>query len=49
MSDTTPRHAAFFDLDKTSIPGSSLFVLACGLYERDLFRVRDSVRFGWVR
>lgn len=38
--------AAFFDLDKTLIPGSSLFLLARGLYERDLFRVRDILRFG---
>ncbi|HEY7876377.1 MAG TPA: HAD-IB family hydrolase [Actinomycetota bacterium] len=43
----TPRRAAFFDLDRTLIPGSSLFLLARGLYERDLFRVRDLVRFGW--
>jgi HAD superfamily hydrolase (TIGR01490 family) len=42
-----PRRAAFFDLDKTLIPGSSLFLLARGLYERDLVRVRDLVRFGW--
>ncbi|MGH2805873.1 MAG: HAD family hydrolase [Actinomycetota bacterium] len=43
----TPQRAAFFDLDKTLIPGSSLFLLARGLYERDLFRVRDLLRFGW--
>ena len=41
------RRAAFFDLDRTLIPGSSLFLLARGLYERDMFRVRDLVRFGW--
>ena len=49
-SETTSaatRRAAFFDLDKTLIPGSSLFLLARGLYERDLFRVRDILRFGW--
>lgn len=39
--------AAFFDLDKTLIPGSSLFLLARGLYHRDLFRVRDIIRFAW--
>ncbi|MFN2524724.1 MAG: HAD family hydrolase [Actinomycetota bacterium] len=39
--------AAFFDLDKTLIPGSSLFLLARGMYERDVFRVRDIIRFGW--
>jgi HAD superfamily hydrolase (TIGR01490 family) len=46
-SPIAPKRAAFFDLDKTLIPGSSLFLLARGLYERDLFRVRDIVRFGW--
>jgi HAD superfamily hydrolase (TIGR01490 family) len=43
----TSRSAAFFDLDKTLIPGSSLFLLARGLYQRDMFRVRDILRFGW--
>lgn len=43
----TERRAAFFDLDKTLIPGSSLFLLARGLYRRDMFRVRDIIRFGW--
>lgn len=42
-----PPRAAFFDLDKTLIPGSSLFLLARGAYERDMFRVRDLLRFGW--
>ncbi len=42
-----PRRGAFFDLDKTLIPGSSLFLLARGLYDRDIFRVRDILRFGW--
>lgn len=41
------ERAAFFDLDRTLIPGSSLFLLARGLYERDMFRVRDIARFGW--
>ena len=45
--DRRPRRAAFFDLDKTLIPGSSLFLLARGAYERDMFRVRDLLRFGW--
>ena len=39
--------AAFFDLDKTLIPGSSLFLLARGLYDRDLLRVRDLLKFAW--
>ena len=47
MSEPSFRRAAFFDLDKTLIPGSSLFLLARGLYERDMFRVRDLARFGW--
>lgn len=42
-----PKRAAFFDVDRTLIPGSSLFLLARGLYERDMFRVRDMARFGW--
>ncbi|HVE76900.1 MAG TPA: HAD-IB family hydrolase [Actinomycetota bacterium] len=41
------RRAAFFDVDRTLIPGSSLFLLARGLYERDFFRVRDLIKFGW--
>ena len=47
MTESSMRRAAFFDLDRTLIPGSSLFLLARGLYERDMFRVRDLVRFGW--
>lgn len=39
--------AAFFDVDKTLIPGSSLFLMARGLYERDFLRVRDIIKFGW--
>ena len=41
------QRIAFFDLDKTLIPGSSLFLLARGLYDRDMFRVRDLLRFAW--
>lgn len=44
---TESKRAAFFDLDKTLIPGSSLFLLARGAYERDMFRVADLLRFGW--
>jgi HAD superfamily hydrolase (TIGR01490 family) len=47
MTEPAMRRAAFFDLDRTLIPGSSLFLLARGLYERDMFRVRDLIRFGW--
>lgn len=39
--------AAFFDCDKTLIPGSSLYLLARGLYERDFVRVRDLLRWAW--
>jgi HAD superfamily hydrolase (TIGR01490 family) len=39
--------AAFFDLDKTLVPGSSLFLLARGLYERDFYRARDIARLAW--
>lgn len=39
--------AAFFDVDKTLIPGSSLFLLARGMYERDFLRVRDILKFAW--
>ena len=41
-----PR-GAFFDLDKTLVPGSSLFLLARGLYERDFYRARDIARLAW--
>ena len=47
MAWLVTQSIAFFDLDKTLIPGSSLFLLARGLYERDMFRVRDLLRFGW--
>lgn len=40
------RRAAFFDLDKTLVPGSSLFLLARGLYERDYYRAFDIMRMG---
>ncbi len=43
------RRAAFIDLDKTLIPGSSLFLLARGLYEQDLYRVRDIAKFAWAQ
>ena len=41
------RRAAFFDLDKTLVPGSSLFLLARGMYARDYYRVRDILRFAY--
>lgn len=39
--------AAFFDLDKTLVPGSSLFLLARGMYQRDYYRVADMLRFAY--
>lgn len=39
--------AAFFDLDKTLVPGSSLFLLARGMYDRDFYRARDIARLAW--
>lgn len=47
MTEAPSTRAAFFDLDKTLVPGSSLFLLARGMYERDVFRVRDILRFGY--
>lgn len=41
----TGRRGAFFDLDRTLIPGSSLFLLARGLHRRDLFGTADILRF----
>jgi HAD superfamily hydrolase (TIGR01490 family) len=38
------REAAFFDLDKTLLPGSSLFPLARELYRRKVFTLRDIAR-----
>ncbi len=40
------KRAAFFDCDKTLIPGSSLYLLARGMYERDYVRLRNL--FGWA-
>lgn len=39
--------AAFFDLDKTLVPGSSLFLLARGMYDRDFYRARDIARLAY--
>ena len=41
------NQAAFFDLDKTLLPGSSLFLLVRGLYDRDFYQIRDVLRLGW--
>ncbi len=39
--------AAFFDVDNTIIRGASAFHIARGLKQRDYFRNRDLIRFGW--
>jgi len=43
------KTAAFFDCDKTLIPGSSLYLLARGMYERDFIRVRQIAGFAWTQ
>jgi HAD superfamily hydrolase (TIGR01490 family) len=43
------RPAAFFGLDRTLIPGSSLMALAQGLYQRDFYRRYDILRFAYRR
>lgn len=35
------RRAAFFDVDKTLLPGSSLYLLARGMYRRGMYNTRD--------
>lgn len=42
-----PKTAAFFDCDKTVIPGSSLFLMARGLYARDFVQVRQLLGWAW--
>jgi HAD superfamily hydrolase (TIGR01490 family) len=37
--------AAFFDVDKTLLPGSSLYLLARGMYKRGMYTGRDLVGF----
>ncbi|HEX9775085.1 MAG TPA: HAD-IB family hydrolase [Actinomycetota bacterium] len=43
------NRAAFFDCDKTLIPGSSLYLLARGLYARDFIRARQIASFAWTQ
>lgn len=40
-----PRRAAFFDVDKTLLPGSSLYLLARGMYRRGMYTSRDLIGF----
>jgi HAD superfamily hydrolase (TIGR01490 family) len=39
--------AAFFDVDKTLLPGSSLYLFARGLYRRGFYDVADIARFAF--
>jgi HAD superfamily hydrolase (TIGR01490 family) len=39
--------AAFFDVDKTLLPGSSLYLFARGLYRRGFYTLRDIVGFAF--
>jgi HAD superfamily hydrolase (TIGR01490 family) len=39
------RRAAFFDVDKTLLPGSSLYLLARGMYKRGYYTWRDIAGF----
>lgn len=43
---TAGSRAAFFDLDRTLIPGSSLFLFARGLQARHVFGAREMLGFG---
>ena len=46
--DPAPRpRAAFIDVDKTLLPGSSLYLFARGLYRRGLYDLRDVLGFAF--
>jgi HAD superfamily hydrolase (TIGR01490 family) len=44
---TEPKGAAFFDVDKTLLPGSSLYLFARGLYRRGFYDLRDIAGFAF--
>jgi HAD superfamily hydrolase (TIGR01490 family) len=44
---SAPVRAAFFDVDKTLLPGSSLYLFARGLYRRGFYTLRDIVGFAF--
>src|SRR4051794_273105 len=44
MTPPTRREAAFFDLDKTLLPGAALFPLAKEMYRQGVFTNRDIAR-----
>jgi len=45
VSRAGPVRAAFFDVDKTLLPGSSLYLFARGLYRRGFYTLRDILWF----
>lgn len=47
--DAGGRRAAFFGLDNTLVPGSSLFLLLRGLYERELFGMGSILRMACLQ
>jgi HAD superfamily hydrolase (TIGR01490 family) len=44
---TEPKGAAFFDVDKTLLPGSSLYLFARGLYRRGFYDLQDIAGFAF--
>jgi HAD superfamily hydrolase (TIGR01490 family) len=45
VDESKPVRAAFFDVDKTLLPGSSLYLFARGLYRRGFYTLRDIAWF----
>jgi HAD superfamily hydrolase (TIGR01490 family) len=45
MNAHVSKRAAFFDVDKTLLPGSSLYLLARGMYKRGYYTWRDIAGF----
>jgi HAD superfamily hydrolase (TIGR01490 family) len=43
--DSTPKRAAFFDVDNTLVRGSTLYFLGRGMYQRGFFTKKDISRF----
>jgi HAD superfamily hydrolase (TIGR01490 family) len=47
VTGTRTTRAAFFDVDKTLLPGSSLYLFARGLYRRGFYDLRDVAGFAF--
>ena len=47
VTGTRTLRAAFFDVDKTLLPGSSLYLFARGLYRRGFYDLRDVLGFAF--